>query len=100
MNEASDHDGLPSKVLTILSSGKPILAATSPETPLAQLITECGNGIRVNRGEAKSIANEIRAIYLGKRENLSNEFGREFVVRKYSKEAITNQYVSLVSSII
>ena len=100
MNEASDYDGLPSKVLTILASGKPVLAATSKDTPLAGLIAECRNGIRVNRGDALGMAEEIQAIYLGKRRNLSNKLGREFIIAKYSKEVVTNRYVALVSSLL
>ena len=100
MNEASDYDGLPSKVLTILSSGKPVLAATSQDTPLAQLIAECGNGARVNRGDAKSLAEEILAIYQGKKENMSDKSGREFIVANYSKEAITTSYVLLLEGLL
>ena len=100
MNEASDFDGLPSKVLTILSSGKPILAATSSDTPLARLISKCGNGVRVDRGDSESIAREIDAIYNGHNNALSNIAGREFVVTNYSKEVITSRYVSLVSKLL
>ena len=100
MNEASDHDGLPSKVLTILSSGKPVLAATSENSSLARLISECGNGTRVDRGDSKGIADQILAFFEGKIENLSSMKGREYIVSNYSKEAITMKYLNLLESLL
>lgn len=100
MNEASDYDGLPSKALTILSSGKPILAATAKDTPLARLIKESGNGVRVNRGDTKSIVSEIQKFFHGERMELSCENGRQFIIDNYSKEVVTNEYLKLLNELI
>lgn len=100
MNEASDYDGMPSKVLTILSSGKPVLAATSHDTPLAKLIAECGNGTRVNRGDFKAISEAIEDIFQRKNNAVSNRIGREYVIANFSKEAVTTKYLLLAEDLL
>ena len=56
--------------------------------------------MRVNRGDAKNIAEEVLAIFHGKKDGLSSKTGREYVIANYSKEAVTSSYVSLVSSLL
>ena len=99
MNEASDMDGLPSKALTILACGKPLIVATSEGSPLACLIRDCKNGIRVDRDNARQIAQAILDIRLDSFEHLSSQDGIDYIHRNFSKEAITHKYVELVKEV-
>ena len=99
MNEASDYDGLPSKVFAILSSGRPILAATNSDTPLAKLLKESGNGEVVPRSDSRAIADAIKQIANGALPAGSNEVGRQFVINGYSKEVVTSKYVQLLKEL-
>lgn len=101
MDEASDYDGLPSKVLTILSSGKPILLASDMGTPVSRVVTNSGNGIRVDRGDAKSMAREIIAISEGERsEELDHSNGRRYILNSFSKEVVIGRYEKLLQQLL
>ena len=99
MTESSDYDGLPSKVYAILSSGKPIIAATNSDTPLAYLLQKSKNGIVVERGNTIALAGKIEYAYNGGFTEADSIAGRSYVVSNYSKEVITNKYVELLEGI-
>ncbi|HEY9117027.1 MAG TPA: glycosyltransferase family 4 protein, partial [Roseivirga sp.] len=100
MNEASDYDGLPSKVFAILSSGRPILAATNQDSPLSKLILKSGNGLVVERSNPQAIAKGIELSLNGFFNEKKSREGRDFVVKNFSKEVITKQYVNLLDSLL
>lgn len=101
MNEASDYDGLPSKVLTILSAGKPVLLASNKGTPVSRVVTNSGNGIRVDRGDHKSMAREIIAISNGERMADLNSFkGRDYILKSYSREVVIKKYETLLKQLL
>lgn len=101
MNEASDYDGLPSKVLTILSAGKPILLASDAGTPVSRVVTKSGNGIRVNRGDYLDMAKMILEISRGQRSNeLNSQKGRKYILSSYSKTAVIKRYETLLRQIL
>jgi glycosyltransferase involved in cell wall biosynthesis len=99
MTESSDYDGLPSKAYAILSSGRPILAATNADTPLANLVVNSGNGIVVPRGNVQSILDGIIEFLNGNDVEKHNLIGRSFVVDNFSKEVVTSKYLELIQNI-
>lgn len=100
MTEASDYDGMPSKVYAILSSGRPILASTNEDTPLAVTVKQAQNGIVVPRGSAEGIVNGIESIKQGILGLEANEKGRSYVVNRFSKEVVTQKYVDLIRQLL
>lgn len=96
MTEASDYDGLPSKVFAILSTGRPILASTNEDSPLSGILKRSKNGVVVGLGDALEMSEKIRLISEGKLLFGSNELGREFVINEFSKEVVTSKYVNLI----
>lgn len=101
MTEASDMDGLPSKVYAILSSGRPILASTSSNSPLANVVQKSGNGVVIDLGNSKAFADKIIEIYNGGLfSDETNRTAREFVLNGYSKEVVTGKYVELVDGLL
>ncbi len=99
MAQSSDYDGLPSKVLTILASGKRIIAATANDTPLAHFLNKIGNSIVVDRGSAELFADAILKQSLVQVSNEDAKHTREIIINHYSKEIICGKYVTLVDSL-
>ncbi len=100
MTEASDYDGMPSKVYAILSSGRPILASTNEDTPLAITVKQAQNGLVVPRGSSEYIVKGIKSIKEGVLGLQGNETGRNYVVNGFSKEVVTQKYVALVNELL
>lgn len=97
MNKASDYDGLPSKIYTILACARPILAATSSDSPLASVIKNSKGGIVVPRSNPLAMANALLTDLYAKIDPLN---GVEYINKGFSKEAITSQYVTLATELI
>ncbi|WP_305981818.1 glycosyltransferase family 4 protein [Roseivirga thermotolerans] len=96
MNAASDYDGLPSKVFAILSSGKPIIAATNSDSPLARIVKASGNGEVVKRHSSTALAEGIQRAQKGHFTEEMSITGRQFVIENYSREKITSEYAALL----
>jgi glycosyltransferase involved in cell wall biosynthesis len=56
---------VPSRVYGILAAGRPVIAATDPESETAQLVTEVGCGVVVPPGNPFTLAAAIRAAHDG-----------------------------------
>jgi glycosyltransferase involved in cell wall biosynthesis len=56
---------VPSRVYGILAAGRPVIAATDPESETAQLVTQVGCGIVVPPGNPFALAAAIRAAHDG-----------------------------------
>lgn len=101
MNKASDYDGLPSKLLTILSSERPVLVSSSIDTPLSRVVGESGNGLRVDRGDHEAMATTILEIANGERSNeLNAKRGRQYILDYYSKSIVIKKYDSLLKALL
>lgn len=100
MTEASDYDGMPSKVYAILSSGRPILASTNGDTPLAVTVNKSKNGLVVPRGSAEGIVAGVKTIKEGGLDLNSNQTGRAYVLNGFSKKVVTNKYIDLINQLI
>jgi len=98
MTEASDLNGLPSKIFAIMASGRIIVAATSRESAISRIILEAACGMRVNLGDTEDYVKKIKNAMLNKEETLKQaENGRRYVEGKYSKEVVTNKYFEILT---
>lgn len=100
MSNASDYDGLPSKVFAILSSARPVLAATNCDSPLANIVKNSKLGVVVKRDSSDAIVEGIKSIYTNYYSDLELESGREFILKNYSKEIITQKYADIISELL
>jgi glycosyltransferase involved in cell wall biosynthesis len=62
LNEAATHSSLPSKLLKIMSSGRPVLALARRESELSRLVERAGCGVTVAPGDAEGLANAVRKL--------------------------------------
>ena len=56
---------VPSRLYGILAAGRPVIAATDPESETAQLVAEIGCGVLVPPGNPFALARAIRAAHDG-----------------------------------
>lgn len=84
---------VPSRLYGILAVGRPVIAATDPESETARLVTEVGCGIVVRPGDPFALAAAIRAAHDGEydlgemgrraRRFAESEADRSIAVRRY-----------------
>jgi colanic acid biosynthesis glycosyl transferase WcaI len=93
-------DAVPSKVYRIMACGRPVLAATDPQSDLAHLVTEAGCGFVVAQESAADIASAIRDAYR-RRDELTGmgEAGRHHVHARYARQVVTSRYSQLVEEL-
>ncbi|MCX7867579.1 MAG: glycosyltransferase family 4 protein [Limisphaera sp.] len=93
-------DGVPSKVYRILAAGRPVIAATEPDSDLGRLVLESGAGLVVSPTDAAAVARAVEEI-----RNQSDFWeqrgaeARRFVERHYGRAAVTRQYHELLVSV-
>ena len=94
-------DAVPSKVYRIMACARPVIAITDPSSDLARLIVEAGCGSIVRPGSAQELAAAILEAYKRRDEWAKlGTAGREHVLAKYTREAITVRYHNLVQAIL
>jgi colanic acid biosynthesis glycosyl transferase WcaI len=62
LNEAATNASLPSKVLKIMASGRPVLAIAQPDSELSKLVKRAECGFTVAPTDAEGIAQIIRQL--------------------------------------
>jgi glycosyltransferase involved in cell wall biosynthesis len=90
---------VPSKILTYLAAGRPILAAIPSENPAAQAIEQVGAGTVVDPGDAAGLAAAARAM-LSDRDRLraAGEAARAYAVSHFAIEPIADRFEEVLAS--
>jgi colanic acid biosynthesis glycosyl transferase WcaI len=98
MSADMDSDGFPSKIYTIMSSGKPAIVSTGSNSPLRNLLQKAMYKRIVPLNSNEEYATAIVKAYEEK-ELLMEEglCGRRFIEDNYSKEAIGLKYNQLIN---
>lgn len=99
MTRAGALDGLPSKIYTIMASGKSVLATADQDSDMAWLIQQARCGRVVSPDNPPAFAEAIKKAFL-ERTSLPAEGarGREFV-EAFTKERVARQYDELIRSL-
>ena len=100
MTRTGARDGFPSKVYTIMASGRPVLASAEAGSEMAWIVRESGGGRVVPPEEPAEFLQAVLKAY-EHREELAGEGerGRAFVETAYSKQAIARQYDALIKEL-
>lgn len=101
LQKGADRGTFPSKVYTIMSSGRPCVVISDLESDAAQLVTSVGCGLGVSPGDHEGLRKAIvdlrddhaRADAMGSR-------GRDFVVATHSPRAVASAYASLLRRVV
>jgi glycosyltransferase involved in cell wall biosynthesis len=91
-------NSIPSKLITYLLSGRPVIAAVLPESDTATAILESGAGWVVNPDSAELMAEAILAASEQAEESLRRmgSAGREYALVRYTREANLSRVVEIV----
>ena len=91
-------NSIPSKLITYLLSGRPVIAAVLPESDTAAAILESGAGWVVNPDSAELMAEAILAASKQSAESLNRmgSTGREYALESYTREANLSRVVEIV----
>lgn len=94
------HLAFPSKIYSILSSGRPIIVMVDKKSEIWEFVEESNAGFCVESEDSKELANKILSLYnnpsLGKR---MGENGGKFVEKNFSKELILSKYKKLFDNL-
>ena len=82
-----------------MASGRPIIAAVGKNSEVERLLKDSCCGIRVPPGDEVALYDAILKLYEDKklRSKLGN-FGRDYVLRNYSKEIAAEKYLDLITN--
>ena len=99
MNKDLENEGFPSKVYTIMSSGKPIVVVSSKDTPIVSFLEETNSALIVKDHSLKGLKDAVLKLSSDKnlREVLGNS-GREIIEKKFNKKTIIDKYIELIES--
>ena len=90
MNKSMENDGFPSKVYTIMSSGKPLIVVSSKETPIASFLKYSDSAITVTNHSLSDFKKAVLKLEADK--NLRNTLGangRKIVEEKFNKQNLS-----------
>ncbi|MBL7070870.1 MAG: glycosyltransferase family 4 protein [Candidatus Omnitrophica bacterium] len=91
---------VPSKILNIMSSGKPVVASIPLDGDAPEIIKESGSGLCVEAGDLDGFVRSILEIY--ENESMAKSFGengRRFIENKYSLKICSDRQREIFSSI-
>jgi len=101
MKAGTTTNTFPSKIYTILASGKSVLVSADGDSELSWMIPEWRCGRVVHAGNTAEFTDAVRRAY-AERSLLpaEGEAGRRRVLEKYSKEAVGAEYDRLIRDVV
>jgi colanic acid biosynthesis glycosyl transferase WcaI len=105
MSPQMDGQGFPSKVYTIMACAKPMLVISGKNTPLNNFLKGSDAAILI---EADTLAEKTTLLTANLKDVLNDPTklnrlasnGYETILKTYTKEAVTKQYVDLVNEVL
>ena len=101
MDKSMEHDGFPSKVYSIMASGRPMVIVSSEYTPITSFLNETDTSLFVTDHSLSGFKNAVLKLARDKELRISmGSKGRKIIDQDYTKEKVINQYVSLFEKIV
>ena len=100
MDKSMENEGFPSKVYTIMASGKPMIVVSSNQTPIASFLKDTETAILVSDHSIFGFKNAV--LKLASNEDFRGFLGanaRKIIEQNYTKPKIINEYTDLVEYI-
>ncbi len=100
MNKNVEKFGFPSKVYTIMACKKPLLVASSEDTPIVTFLKDINAALIVTDHSVSILKRELLKLHRseGLRKKLGNNGSLE-IKRKYSKQIVVDMYIKLFKSL-
>ena len=100
MNRRMEHNGFPSKVYTIMSSGRPMVVVSSEETPIISFLEKTNAAITVTNHSLSGFKKAVLKLEADKKlRNTLGINGRNVVKEKFDKQTIIKKYIKLAEEI-
>ena len=92
---------MPSKLLGIMASGRPVIAGVTPGTGLYRITREAQCGIAIEPENSQALYDAIMSLYKnpGLRKHLG-ENGRAYVCRNFSKNQVLNNFETKLLEVV
>jgi colanic acid biosynthesis glycosyl transferase WcaI len=101
LSRGMDGFVVPSKVFSIMASGRPFIASIEAASEVASIVREYECGVLVEPDDAESLAAAIRRLYHSKNELATmGARGRDAVVSAFSKETAAGKYQDLFQHVV
>ena len=101
MDKSMENDGFPSKVYSIMASGRPMVIVSSENTPITSFLNETDTSLLVTDHSLSGFKNAVLKLALDKELRISlGANGRKIIDQDYTKEKVINQYVTLFEKIV
>ena len=100
MDKSMENEGFPSKVYSIMASGRPMVVVSSKNTPIVNFLKETETALLVTDHSLSGFKNAV--LKLTSEKDLRNslgENGRKIIERKYTKQLVINRYIDLVKNL-
>ena len=100
MNKSMEHDGFPSKVYTIMSSGKPMVVVSSDQTPIVSFLEQTKAALTVTNHSLTDFKKAVLKLEADKDlRNILGANGRKVVEQKFNKQVVIKKYIKLAEDI-
>ena len=95
------HTTIPSKIYTIMASGRPVLASVDTDSELAWIIDQARCGLAVPPSDADALEKGIQCAFHAQTEfKAYGENGRLYVEAHFSRKAVADQYHTLIQQLV
>jgi colanic acid biosynthesis glycosyl transferase WcaI len=91
---------MPSKLISYMMSGRPVLATARRESDLAKIVNEAGCGWLVEPGDSEALAQHLDTIAAMERTELTRmgSLGRQYALTHFSPEACLPKLVAIIEN--
>ncbi|MEW5802905.1 MAG: glycosyltransferase family 4 protein [bacterium] len=101
LKKGTAQETFPSKIYTIMASGRPAIVSADKDSELAWIVERAKCGIVVPPDDSKALANAVEyAFHQPIRLGEMGHKGREYVVQHHSHQSVALQYHRLISEIL
>lgn len=92
---------VPSKIYTIMASGKPALVCAEDDSEIARIVSETGGGIIIPPEDPASLANAV--LKLKNNKSYADKLGmrgRSYIVEHYSRGAVIKKHEKIIETTV
>jgi colanic acid biosynthesis glycosyl transferase WcaI len=95
------QDTIPSKAYTAMAAGRPVIASVEEGTELSVLVRDAASGLVVPPESPQDLATAILQLHANpERRSQLGKNGREFVVERYSRQPVVNEYDRMIREVV
>ena len=99
-NKSMENEGFPSKVYSIMASGRPMVIVSSENTPIISFLNETNTSLLVTDHSLSGFKNAVLKLAGDKELRISlGANGRKIIDQDYTKPKIINEYNYLIENI-